>query len=211
MPIESIQLERKYVEGAVARYSVQGSIDTTLGRINVDGFYVHKVVKVLPDGEAEMEMSTDKMTWGIGNEKQTRPDTPARFIFDKYGSIKKQVGAGVEDKATSLNAFRYISYMGQKLELNKPIKINQKTPSGKPLYEGTQKLIELTPATATVESAFDVFVQEPKGKFKLKAKTVYNVATGLVQSTVLEMNDMPNDPARMSLMGANLTMTLVKP
>lgn len=195
--------------GATASYAVKGTVDTTLSRITVDGVYVHKVVKELPNGEAEMEIATDRMSFSIGDKKESMAYPPSRVVLDKYGSYVRRVGDSGDDKQMSLNAFRYISYLGQKLELNKAMKISQKS-SGRTLYEGTQKLVELTAAQAVVESAFDVYVQQPKGKFKLKAKTVYDVTNGMVISTTVDMSDIPTDPARMSVVGANLTMTLIK-
>lgn len=211
---QSVNLSRTYEANKVSTYQLTGAIDTSLGRILVEGVLKQKVASTEADGTAIVENELLQMMMTDGKNKSPLPaQAPAQFVMDAKGQIIKDLAAKeAESGFVSLAILRYVSVLAPKLEVGKDSKVSAKDPLTKKVkFEGVQKLIRLSDTQAIIEAKYDVISEQPKGKAKMKALTTYDAKTGEVIQTDVEMTDFPIDKSQqLSVEGLKLSLRKVE-
>ncbi len=207
---QAVNLSRTYEANKVTTYQLTGAIDTSLGRILVEGVLKQKVNSAEADGTAIVENELLQMMMTDGKNKSPLPAMPpAQFVMDAKGQIIRDLAAKEADSGfVSLAILRYVSVLAPKLEVGKDSKVSAKDPvTKKTKFEGVQKLIRVTDTQAIIEAKYDVISEQPKGKAKMKALTTYDAKTGEVLQTDVEMTDLPIDKnQQLSVEGLKLSL-----
>lgn len=211
---QSVSLTRTYEADKISTYQLTGAIDTSLGRILVEGVLKQKVTSVESDGTAIVENELSQMMMTDGKNKSPLPSQPAaQFLMDGKGQIIKDLAAKEADSGfVSLAILRYVSVLAPKLEVGKDAKVSAKDPTTKKTkFEGVQKLIRISDTQAIIEAKYDVISEQPKGKAKMKALTTYDAKTGEVIQTDVEMSDIPIDKnQQLSVEGLKLALKKIE-
>lgn len=151
--VSAQDLSRNYKVGAVDKYQVTVTATTSMGEVVSSSKMIHKVIKVYPNGDADIETSTeDAVVTFMGQEMPAGAAAPKIVAkVDKYG---RPVGKdGKTSPSTSLDASQF-ALLGienvKDMVKGTEFTIDSKTPEGN--TKGKGKIVDIAGDVMTIES-----------------------------------------------------------
>lgn len=169
---ESVSLERKYAEGSQDRFSLRLNLETPVGTADISVTTLEKVLKVYPNGDADVEVAvlTLKATIGGKDTQPGQPPKPEKTIVrrDKFGvpiPIEGKAGGDTKDQGGGLSALQGYLTIGalRELPLGKAVEVQWPDPqdrSKKVRLTGT--LESLDKGVARIVSVAEIASPGPK-------------------------------------------------
>ncbi len=146
-------LTRNYKVGDVDKYQMTLTATTTMGEIVSSSKMIHKVVKVYPNGDADIETSTeDAVVTFMGQEMSAGMETPKTIgKVDKYGRPVAKDGKAAPGASLDASQFALLGMENVKeLVKGTEFPIDSKTEDG--TTKGKAKIVDVVGNVMTIES-----------------------------------------------------------
>jgi hypothetical protein len=186
---QTVRLSRHFTAGDSDSYKLHLTGTSQIGDFDLSISQTQKIVKVYPDGGADMETDVNSMSVTMGgNEVPVPQPKPTTMRVDKFGAPVQQT----DNPANKLNFAKFAGLLfDHDLTVGNSITVNQTSPDGKEKTTGTIKVDSV--ANNDVKLVADVILTSDKmdTPMKIHMTTLVNTNNSKVEHIEGTVDSMP--------------------